>query len=50
MFLKYRQGTPEEGRDHDNGDWLFTSHSAYVVKSTELDGVKINGFFYPNFM
>ena len=28
----------------------FTSHSAYVATSTELDGVKIDGFLYPNLM
>ena len=27
----------------------FTSHSAYVAASTELHGVKIDGFLYPNF-
>ena len=26
------------------------SHSAYVATSTELHGVKIDGFLYPNFM
>ena len=31
--------------------WLgITSHSAYVVTSTESDVVKIDGFLYPNFM
>jgi hypothetical protein len=30
--------------------WLNTSHSAYVATSTELDGVKIDGFLYPNLM
>ena len=28
----------------------LTSHSAYVATSTELHGVKIDGFLYPNFM
>ena len=28
----------------------FTSHSAYVGTSTESEGVKIDGFLYPNFM
>ena len=28
----------------------YTSHSAYVAKSTKLDGVKIDGFLYPIFM
>ena len=27
-----------------------TGHSAYVETLTEPDGVKIDGFFYPNFM
>ena len=27
-----------------------TSHSAYVAMSTELHGVKIDGFLYPNKM
>ena len=31
-------------------NWPFTSHSAYVATSTELDGVKIDGFLYPNLM
>ena len=30
--------------------FTLTSHSAYDVMSTELFGVKINGFLYPNFM
>ena len=29
---------------------LRTSHSAYVATSTESNGVKIDGFLYPNFM
>ena len=28
----------------------YTSHSAYVATSTKSDGVKIDGFLYPNFM
>ena len=28
----------------------ITSHSAYVATSTESQGVKIDGFLYPNFM
>jgi hypothetical protein len=27
-----------------------TSHSAYVATSIESNGVKIDGFLYPNFM
>ena len=29
---------------------IYTSHSAYDTTSTKANGVKINGFFYPNFM
>ena len=29
---------------------LCTSHSAYVATLIKLDGVKIDGFFYRNFM
>jgi hypothetical protein len=29
---------------------VSTSHSAYVATSTELHGVKIDGFLYPNFI
>ena len=29
---------------------LITSHSAYVATSTELQGVKIDGILYPNFI
>ena len=29
---------------------LYTSHSAYDATSTESNGVKIDGFLYPNFM
>ena len=28
----------------------ITSHSAYIATSTESDGVKIDGFLFPNFM
>ena len=28
----------------------LTGHSAYVATSTESDGVKVDGFLYPNFM
>ena len=28
----------------------ITSHSAYVATSTEWQGVKVDGFLYPNFM
>ena len=28
----------------------YTSHSAYVATSTESNGVKIDGFLYPNYM
>ena len=35
---------------HKNKYSKLTSHSAYVATSTESYGVKINGFFYPNFM
>ena len=28
----------------------LTGHSAYVATSTKSNGVKIDGFFYPNFM
>ena len=28
----------------------FTSHSTYIVTSTESDGVNIDGFLYPNSM
>jgi hypothetical protein len=30
--------------------WPFTSQSAYVATLTESDGVKIDGFLYPNFI
>ena len=29
---------------------ICTSHSAYVATSNESDGLKIDGFFYPNLM
>ena len=30
--------------------WVNTSHSAYDAMLTESNGVKIDGFLYPNFM
>ena len=33
-----------------NTHFIGTSHSAYVATSTESNGVKIDGFLYPNFM
>ena len=30
--------------------WYRTSHPAYDATSTESNGVKIDGFLYPNFM
>ena len=39
------------GRDHlISLHCTLTSHSAYVATLTELHGVKIDGFLYPNFM
>ena len=48
-------GAGEEAFRNDIGYvWVcytvYTSHSAYVATSTELHGVKIDGFLYPNFM
>ena len=50
-YLMYRN-IRDQTIDSEEAIWslLYTSHSAYVATSTELHGVKIDGFLYSNFM
>ena len=50
IFLAINRGSKDIFFSLTVCNTVITSHSAYVAMSTELHGVKIDGFLYPNFM